>query len=67
MTNVSNEVIVYSRAIAYQLRLQGFKIIRVGVNPNCPQYDCYYFNNTLEFQNALQAIVKASREAKYND
>lgn len=67
MTNVSNEAIVYSRAIAYQLRLKGFKIIRVGVNPNCPQYDCYYFNNTLEFQNALQEVVKASREAKYND
>jgi hypothetical protein len=67
MANITNEAIVYSRAIAYQLRLQGFKIIRVGVNPSCPQYDCYYFNNTPEFKQALQTIVRLNREAKQND
>lgn len=67
MTNITNEAIVYSRAIAYQLRLQGFKIIRVGVNPSCPQYDCYYFNNTPELRQALQAAVELIREAKQND
>ena len=64
MTNTSKEAIVYSRAIAYQLRLRGFKIIRVGVNPTCPQYDCYYFNNTPDFQTALQEVI---REVKCND
>lgn len=67
MTNTTNETIVYSRAVAYQLRLQGFKIIRVGVNPSCPQYDCYYFNNTPDFRQALQAAVELIREAKQND
>ena len=67
MTNITNEAIVYSRAVAYQLRLQGFKIIRVGVNPSCPQNECYYFNNTPELQQALQAAVELIREAKQND
>lgn len=67
MTKLSNEVIVFSKAMAYKLRLQGFKIIRVGVNPYYPQYDCYYFHNTPNFQAALQELIELNREAKSND
>ena len=49
MTNSTNETIVYSKAVAYELRLLGFKILRVGVNPEFPQYDCYYFENSSKF------------------
>lgn len=67
MTNQTKETIVYSRAIAYELRLQGFKIIRVGVNPARPQFDCYYFQSTPEFHFALADLISKRKEAKEND
>lgn len=49
MTNLTNTAIVYSKAVAYELRLKGFKILTVGVNPEYPQYDCYYFEDSPKF------------------
>ena len=66
MTNSTNETIVYSKAVAYELRLLGFKILHVGVNPEFPQYDCYYFESSSKFQEALNTIAQRRREAKRN-
>lgn len=41
-----NEKIIYSKWLAYELRKLGFKIIRMDINPNYPQYDIYVFENT---------------------
>jgi hypothetical protein len=37
----------------------GFPIIRVEVNPNKPQFDCYVFAESDEFYEALTAITKS--------
>ena len=51
-----SEKIIYTKKVAYKLRQQGFPIVRVEVNPNKPQFDCYVFENTEAFQQALTAI-----------
>lgn len=66
MTKETNTAIVYSKAVAYELRLLGFKILNVGVNPEYPQYDCYYFEDSPKFQEALNTIAQRRREAKRN-
>ena len=50
------EKIVYTKWVAYELRKQGFPIVRVEVNPNKPQFDCYVFAATDEFYAALAKI-----------
>jgi hypothetical protein len=40
------EKIIYSKWVAYELRKQGFEILRVEVNPHKPQFDCYVFEAT---------------------
>ena len=67
MSKEPKEIVVYNKAIAYELRLQGFKIIRVGVNPHYPQFDCYYFQSTPEFHFALANLISKRKEAKEND
>lgn len=52
-----SEKIIYTKKVAYELRKQGFPIVRVDVNPNKPQFDCYVFENTEAFQQALTAIT----------
>lgn len=52
-----SEKIIYTKKVAYQLRKQGFPIVRVEINPNKPQFDCYVFENTKAFQQALTAIT----------
>ena len=51
------EKIIYTKRIAYELRKQGFPIVRVEVNPNKPEFDCYVFQETEEFINALIALT----------
>lgn len=50
------EKIIYTKRVAYELRKQGFPIVRVEVNPNKPEFDCYVFENTEVFQQALTVI-----------
>lgn len=50
------EKIIYTKKVAYKLRQQGFPIVRVEANPNKPQFDCYVFEDTKDFQQALTAI-----------
>lgn len=53
----TNEQIVYSRAIALQLRQQGFEIIRIEKNPHNSKYDCYVFRRSPWFDLALSSII----------
>ena len=52
-----SEKIIYTKKVAYELRKQGFPIVRVEVNPNKPQFDCYVFEETEAFKKALTAIT----------
>ena len=51
---MSNEFTVYSKRLALELRLKGFKILRTGINPNYPQFDTYIFENSHELQMAIK-------------
>ena len=51
------EKIIYSKWVAYELRKQGYPIVRVEVNPNKPQFDCWVFEETAEMLNALTRIT----------
>lgn len=54
---MTKEKIIYTRWVAYELRKQGFPIVRVEPNPNKPQFDCYVFAETAEFIEALLNIT----------
>ena len=51
------EKTIYSKWVAYELRKQGFPIVRVEINPNKPQFDCWVFEETAEM---LKALTKLS-------
>ena len=48
---------IYTRKVAIKLRERGFKIVKTGINPRFPQYDCYFFLNTDKFQEELTIIT----------
>lgn len=51
------EKVIYTRWVAAELRKQGFPIVRVEVNPNKPQYDCWVFEESAEMLEALTKIT----------
>lgn len=50
--------VIYTRRVAVKLRKLGFQIKKVDVNPNKPEFDCYFFEDTPEFQKALTQISR---------
>lgn len=56
MSNLK-EKIIYMPWVAAELRKQGFPIVRVEVNPNKPQFDCYVFEETAELLAAFTKIT----------
>lgn len=52
------EFIVYTRRIAFELKKQGFKIIRTEVNPTHPQFECWIFEATPNFKTAFERLAK---------
>lgn len=52
------EKVIYTKRVAYELRKMGFPIIRVEINPNKPQFDCWVFAETAELIEALLTITK---------
>lgn len=53
------EKVIYMPWIAAQLREQGFKMLRTGVNPHKPQFDTYIFEETPAL---LEALTKLSKK-----
>lgn len=51
------EKIVYMPWVAAELRKLGFPIVRIEVNPNKPQFDCYVFEATDELIAAFTKIT----------
>ena len=52
-----NEKIIYTKWVAVELRRRGFPIVRVDVNPNKPQLDCWVFEATDEMIAAFTEIT----------
>ena len=55
---MTKEKTIYTKWVAYELRKKGFPIVRVEINPNKPQFDCYVFAETEELIKALTAITR---------
>ncbi len=53
------EKVVYTRWVACELRKQGFPIVRVEVNPNKPEFNCWVFAETPEFLVAFANIANS--------
>ena len=51
------EKVIYTKWVAYELRKQGFPIVRVEINPNKPHLDCWVFEATKEMLEALSKIT----------
>ena len=49
---------IYTKWLAAALRNEGFDIIKIGANPNKPEFDCYFFEDTDDFQKALSKVSK---------
>ena len=52
------EKVIYTRRVAYELRKMGFPIVRVEINPNKPEFDCYVFEETQAFAAALTKLTR---------
>lgn len=55
------EKIIYSKWLAYELRVRGFKLLRTGINPNFPELKTYIFQDSPLFQ---QAFIELSKSKK---
>ncbi len=54
--------IVFSRNLAYQLRLAGFRIVKTEPNRNKPNWDCYFFKDTPAFREALTSLTQGGKK-----
>lgn len=51
------EFVVYTRRIAYELRKQGFRILRTDINPSHPQYECWVFEASPKMIAAFEKLA----------
>ena len=54
--------IIYMPRVAAALRELGFKIIKVSPNQKKPQYDVYWFEDTIQFREAIPKAVEMARK-----
>ena len=47
--------------VARQLEARGFRIIKIAPNKKKPQFNVYYFYDTLELHNALNEILDSRK------
>lgn len=52
--------IIYTKRLAIALQKAGFAIVKVGINPNKPEFNCYFFEDNKEFQTALSRLTRKS-------
>ena len=61
---MNKEFTIYTKWLAAALRKQGFRIIRVEVNPNHPQFDCWVFENNEDLQIAISYLTKRRKNSQ---
>ena len=59
---MTKEKVIYTKWLAAALRKQGFKIIRVEINPNKPQFDCWVFEDNLDLQIAISCLTRDRKQ-----
>lgn len=58
---MTKEYTIYTKWLAYELRKQGFRIIRTEINPNFPQFDCWVFENNTDLQIAISSLTRRTK------
>lgn len=56
-----NEFTVYAKWLAYELRKQGFRLIRTDINPNWPQFSCWVFEDCEDLQIAISYLTRRKK------
>ena len=54
--------IIYMPRVAAALRELGFKIVKVMPNRKKPQYDVYWFEDTIKFREAIPRAVEMAKK-----
>lgn len=49
---------VFMQWVAFQLEKRGFRIIKMRPNRKKPEYNIYYFEDTMELHKALMEITQ---------
>lgn len=55
---MTKEYTIYAKWLAYELRKQGFRIIRTDINPNFPHLICWVFEDSLDLQIAIRYLAE---------
>ena len=53
---------VFSRRIMIELEKQGFQVKQIAPNRHKPEYRVYYFEETVEFRNAIQQLMLQKKQ-----
>lgn len=61
---MNKEYEIYTSKIAFELRKQGFPILRTGINPRHPQFDTYIFEDSEAFRKAFEQLTKKQQKGK---
>lgn len=59
--NKGIEKVVYTRWLAIELIRAGFPVVRVEQNPTKPEFKCWVFAETAEFQLAFANLANQKR------
>ena len=59
---MTKEQNIYSKWLAYELRKQGFRIIRTEINPNFPQFIYWVFENCEDLQIAIRYLTSKRKK-----
>lgn len=59
---MTNETIIFSKWLAYELRKQGFRLIRTDVNRNYPQFDCWVFEDSADLHIAIRHLTEKRKQ-----
>lgn len=61
---MTKEYTIYSKWLAYELRKQGFRLIRTDINQNFPQYICWIFEDCEDLQIAIRYLTEKRKNQK---
>lgn len=53
---------IFTRRVGFRLEKRGFKIIKIQPNKRNPDFNVYYFEDTLELHNALVEATKNKKK-----
>lgn len=59
---MTKEFTIYSKWLAYELRKQGFRLIKTDINQNFPQFICWVFENNEDLQIAIRCLTEKRKK-----